>query len=212
MSQASASTLNTQLARPKVFGIGLNKTGTSTLGQAGEILGYRCTSWDRGLLEDVVLRGDFSRITQTVRKFDLFEDWPWPLIYEELDQMFPGSKFILTTRKNENIWLESLMHHSLRTPPIKHCRKLAYGFSFPHKHKEKHLAFYRNHNNGVCEYFRGRDDDFLEICWENGDEFKKLCAFLDCTVPDACLPHAHKGVETHAPRSRVLINRILSFF
>ncbi|MHC4376201.1 MAG: hypothetical protein ACYS26_06360 [Planctomycetota bacterium] len=37
---------------PKIFGIGLNKTGTTTLGQCGRILGLRCTSFDRDLLDD----------------------------------------------------------------------------------------------------------------------------------------------------------------
>ena len=160
---------------PKIFGIGLNKTGTTTLGQCGKILGYRCTSCDRKLLEDFRLKNDFTRIINKVGHFDLLEDWPWPLIYKELDRMFPGSKFILTIRKDEKTWFNSIKKHSMKTHPIMHCRKLAYGYSFPHKYEQEHLEFYKKHNDNVRTYFVGRDRDFIEICWENGDGFEKLC-------------------------------------
>ena len=196
----------------KIFGIGLNKTGTSTLGQCGKILGYRCTSCDKGLLEDISLRNDFTRIKKTVSQFDLFEDWPWPLIYKELDLMYPGSKFILTKRENENVWLSSLKKHSMRTHPTRHCRKLAYGHAFPHKYEDEHLEFYKRHNDDVRTYFKGRDNDFIEICWENGDSFEKLCNFLRRDVPSITLPHANRGSDIKVETSRLLINKFLSFF
>lgn len=198
--------------RPKIFGIGLNKTGTSTLGQCGNILGYRCTSVDENLLEDFRLRNDFTRIKEKVNQFDLFEDWPWPLIYQELDQLFPGSKFMLTLRKSEKIWLESLKSHSMRTHPTRHCRKLAYGFNFPHKHEQEHLEFYRRHNDNARTYFENRSKDFIEICWEDGDGFEKLCKFLECDVPNVPIPHANKGSESRARRSWLFLNKVLSLF
>lgn len=193
----------------KIFGIGLNKTGSTTLGRCGKILGYRYTECDRLLLEDVVLRNDFTRVRQTVERFDLFEDWPWPLIYKELDRMYPGSKFILTTRRNEKIWLDSLKSHSLKTPPWKHCRKLAYGYNFPHRHEQEHLELYTRHNDNVRAYFKDRDQDFLEICWENGDGFQKLCNFLGSEIPAVPLPHANKKEDNPGRNRRLLINRLL---
>lgn len=197
----------------KVFGIGLNKTGTSTLGTCGEILGYKVQGCDRDLLKDVRLNGDFTRIRQAVEEHDLFEDWPWPLIYKELDNMFPGSKFILTVRKNEQNWLQSLKKHSMKTPPGIHCRKLAYGFNYPHGHAGKHLRFYRRHNDQARDYFRGRKDDFTELCWENGDGWEKLCAFLGQSRPKAAFPHANKTVDKkRTSRKLYLKNRALSIF
>jgi len=202
--------MDTTDSRTKVFGIGLNKTGTTTLGQCGKILGLRCTSCDKTLLENFVVRNDFSRIIQKVDNYDLFEDWPWPLIYKQLDEMCPGSKFILTIRSSEEKWLESLKKHSMRTHPTKHCRKLAYGFDFPHKHEKEHIEFYRRHNDSVRSYFDNRTNDFLEICWENGDGFEKLCNFLGYGVPDVPLPHANKGVDNRAKKKRLLMNKLLS--
>lgn len=202
--------MNKTDSQPKIFGIGLNKTGTTTLGQCGKILGFRCTSCDKSLLEDFVVRNDFTRIKEKVRHYDLFEDWPWPLIYKDLDRMFQGSKFILTVRKSEEKWLESLKNHSMRTHPTKHCRKLAYGFNFPHKSEKKHIEFYRRHNDGVRSYFKGRSGDFLELCWENGDGFEELCNFLNCKIPDVPFPHANKGVDNRVSKIRFLMNRLLS--
>lgn len=195
----------------KIFGIGLNKTGTTTLGECGLILGYRCITCNRELLEDVVLRKDLTSVQQTVTKYDLFEDWPWPLIYRELDQMFPGSKFILTVRKNPKVWLESLKKHSMRTHPFKHSRKLAYGYNYPHKRAKEYIDFYMQHNSAVRKYFEGRDTDFLEICWENGDNFEKLCRFLDKDIPNIPLPHANKASDNKPKKRRYFINKILSF-
>lgn len=202
--------MNTVDNQSKIFGIGLNKTGTTTLGQCGKILGFRCTSCDKGLLEDFVIRNDFTRIKQKVSQFDLFEDWPWPLIYKDLDRMFPGSKFILTVRHSEEKWLESLKNHSMKTPPSNHCRKLAYGFNFPHKNEKDHIEFYRRHNDNVRSYFKNRSNDFIELCWENGDGFEELCSFLNCNVPDVPFPHANKGANNLVSKKRLLTNRLLS--
>ncbi len=196
----------------KVFGIGLNKTGTTTLGQCGRILGLRCTSCNRTLLEDFRLRSDLSRIISVVEANDLFEDWPWPLLYRELDRLFPGCKFILTVRADETRWLKSISQHSLRTNPFKHCRKLAYGFSYPFRHEQAYLDFYRTHNQNVREYFADREEDFLEVCWENGYGFGKLCTFLGLPDPGVPVPHANKGSEQQSSMFRVATNRILSFF
>jgi hypothetical protein len=195
----------------KVFGIGLNKTGTTTLGHIGKHLGLRCTSCDEELLADFVLRNDFKRIFERVEDNDLFEDWPWPFIYKQLDARYPGSKFILTVRKSESVWFESLCKHSLRTHPFKHCRKLAFGFNFPERNKEEHLNLYRQHNAAVREYFRGRNNDFIELCWENGDGVEQVCRFLNMDRPVAETPHANRGSDAEAPRNRLLVNRVLSF-
>lgn len=179
--------------RAKVFGIGLNKTGTTTLQECGKILGYKCTSCDRSLLDDVVTRGDLSAVQRVVDQHELFEDWPWPLIYKQLDQLYPGSKFILTVRQTNETWLRSLSSHALRTSPRLHCRKLAYGYNYPQGHQQEHLDFYERHNQEVRNHFKDRPNDFIELCWENGDGFPELCAFLGCDVPEAPFPHANSA-------------------
>lgn len=202
--------MNTRAPQTKVFGIGLNKTGTTTLGQCGRMLGLRCTSCDRSLLKDYAVNNDLSGIERKANQYDLFEDWPWPLVYKQLDEMYPGSKFILTVRSSEETWLASLKSHSMRTHPTKHCRKFAYGYNFPHKHEQEHLEFYRRHNDDARSYFANRSADFLELCWERGDGLKELCDFLECPLPSDPLPHANKGTDNKVSSRRRLVNGLLS--
>jgi hypothetical protein len=196
--------------KQKIFGIGLNKTGTKTLHECGKILGYDCYSCDKDLLEDVTLKKYFGNILTTVEKYNFFEDWPWPLIYKELDYYFPSSKFILTVRKDAFTWYESLKKHSLRTHPVNHCRKLAYGYNYPHCKKWEHVLFYLRHNEIVNRHFVGRRNDFIELCWEEGDRWDKLCNFLGKNVPNVPFPHMNKGSEVKNDENWVLINKILS--
>lgn len=175
----------------KVFGIGLNKTGTTTLGVCLSQLGYRHTSFQRALLVDFVA-GNPEPAFAVADQFDSFEDWPWPLMYRELDARFPRSKFILTLRASPEIWLESLKQHSTTTHPDMHARKLAYGWDYPHGHEQEHLAFYRRHAEAVRAHFGSR---LLELTWEDGDGWEKLCGFLDKPVPDVPLPHANRASD-----------------
>ena len=183
----------------KIFGIGLNKTGTTTLDHCAQILGYKVKGWDRGLLKDF-RGGDFRRFDSVISSYDVFQDWPWPLMYKYLDKMYPGSKFILTTRVTDRAWLESLKNHSMTTG-MEHCRLLAYGYEYPHQNESSFLRQYNSHNQGVREYFSGRKNDFLELCGESGDGWKELCSFLGKKAPSLPFPHSNKaGSDNSDPR------------
>lgn len=195
--------------KPKIFGIGLNKTGTTTLNHCGKLLGYRTKGFSKKLLKDVVRRNDLSRVKKVAGRYDLMEDWPWPLVYKDLDRAFPGSRFILTVRKDVQTWFKSLKKHSIRTHPIYHSRKLVYGYNYPHSNKEEHLDMYKRHRDEVREYFKNDEDRFTELCWEEGDGWEELCGFLGEEVPDKPLPHAKKGSTEGSRTLKRFINRIL---
>ncbi len=185
--------MKTQADNVKIFGIGWNKTGTTTLGRCGQILGYTHKTCDQNLLEDYWIKKDFSRIRSCVSSHDFFEDWPWPLIYKDMDRMYPGSKFILTVRRNEQLWLKSIKSHSMRTLPRNHERNFLYGTCYPHNDEAKYILAYRNHNREVEEYFSGRNNDFISVCFEDGDGWEKLCSFLGKKIPDTNFPHENKS-------------------
>jgi hypothetical protein len=188
----------------------LNKTGTTTLGVCGRMLGMRTTSCDRALLKDVVLRNDLSGLYEKAESYDLFEDWPYPLVYKELDEAFPGSKFILTVRKSEQAWLSSLSKHSLRTHPLWHSRVFVYGHRYPFGFEEEYLNVYRRHNELVRSYFADRPDDFIELCWEAGDSWEKLCSFLGCPAPEVPFPHANSASNSKPNALITGSNRLLA--
>ena len=175
----------------KIVGIGLNKTGTTTLGTCLVHWGFKHISYSKPAF-DLWRKNDFDKLWQFTHNYDSFEDWPWPLVYREMDEKYPGSKFILTTRKNSETWFRSLCKHAHRTGPTE-FRKVIYGFEMPFEHPTEHMEYYVRHNRAVREYFHNRQNDFLEVCWENGDGWNELSEFLNLPRPSTPFPHSGKS-------------------
>ncbi|MBN1268359.1 MAG: hypothetical protein JXB04_02130 [Kiritimatiellae bacterium] len=178
----------------KVFGIGWAKTGTTTLGTCFEILGLS----HKGTALDLVYNcrdGNLQPVFDIADKYKSFEDWPWILLYKEMDKRYPHSKFILTVRdaqKWRNSYLRMLRHARPRKD-IKEIRKIIYGFEDMAGHEEEYVQRYERHNREVLEYFKDRPDDLLVVNWEKGDGWEKLCAFLGRSIPEVSFPHRNKG-------------------
>ena len=180
----------------KIFGIGLNKTGTKTLAKCLDVLGCGKHVSCRGDLLAKFREGSLNEIFSVIDQNNTFEDWPWPLMYRELFFRYGDSaRYILTKRSSANVWLESLKRHSLRTPVNKHCRFLAYGFNYPNGRERYHLDFYERHNLEIREFFSHHNAEhlLLELSFDSGDDWEKLCTFLDKPVPNSSFPHENKG-------------------
>jgi hypothetical protein len=179
----------------KVFGIGWAKTGTTTLGVCLKRLGFRHQGQDLSLVHDLQ-RGDLSRILDIATRHQVFEDWPWLLLFRELDTHFPGSRFILTTRDPER-WLQSyrnmLRGQGLASEGMNEIRSILYGLPFPDVTDGQLLDRYRRHQREVLAYFDGRSSDLLVVDWEAGDGWPQLCGFLGMDIPDRPFPHANRG-------------------
>lgn len=171
----------------KIFGVGWPKTGTTTLQRCFEILGYSYYGYKPSLV------GKPELAMFIARRFETFKDWPWSLYYKELDERYPGSKFVLTTRETES-WLLSYRNWVTRHQPtsaMKDVRKKVYGSASPTE--EQAIERYERHNFEVKEYFSDRPGDLLVVDWEQGDGWEQLCTFLDKPVPNMGFPHANKG-------------------
>ena len=169
----------------KLFGIGLNKTGTSTLGAACALLGLKSKTWDADLFHKVTVQGDKTALAQIINAYDAFNDFPYPLIYRELDQQYPGSKFVLTLAPTPEKWLASLKAHAMRAKPSSKTHKIVYGFQYPHGHEQVFMDYYLRHCDEVREYFANRPDDFMEVCWANEKDLSRFAGFLGkspCTL------------------------------
>jgi len=86
--------------KQKVFGIGLQRTGTTTLMECLRAVDYKVAEFSMNLLFDYRLGKSIPTIIYLMN-FDAAQDLPYALQYKELDKSFPNSKFILTTRKDE---------------------------------------------------------------------------------------------------------------
>ncbi|OGS95976.1 MAG: hypothetical protein A3H31_03245 [Gallionellales bacterium RIFCSPLOWO2_02_FULL_57_47] len=175
----------------KIVGIGLNKTGTTTLGVCLKHWGLKHISCSQDAF-NLWRKEDYDGLLKLVGDFDSFEDWPWALIYKAIDERFPGAKFILTRRKDAETWFNSLCQHADRTGPTDY-RKYIYGYEMPREHKAEHIFLYEKHLETVREYFRKRPSDFIEVCWEEGDGWKELSDLLDFECPNIPFPHANKS-------------------
>ena len=175
----------------KIVGLGLNKTGTGTLKACLEHWGYNHISYDLGAFNQFRNR-DFAALTKTMDEYESFENWPWALMYQEFDRRYPSCKFILTVRNNCEIWLTSLCRHAKRFGPLSEFEQYIYGYSMPQENKNAHRQYYLKHNQRVEEYFKLRPDKFLKVCWDDGDDWQVLAAFLGHVAPDIPFPHKNK--------------------
>jgi hypothetical protein len=177
----------------KVIGVGFQKTGTSSLREALKILGYRVKDTSEKPLIPI-LKGDFEKVLRMIRDYDAVEDTPWYMIYQQLDKMIPGSKFILTIRDEES-WYSSVSRHigTLKNP--NHELIYGRGKSLPMENKENTIRIFNSHNQEVLEYFTDRPGDLLVLDFTRGDGWEKLCSFLGKAVPELPFPHANSTKE-----------------
>jgi len=179
----------------KVFGIGLNKTGTTTLGQALEILGFEHHESCNGRLVKALTQNDYTPVYEAAEANNNFEDWPWPLVYKEMYRKYPDAKFVLTIRKNSETWYRSLCKHADRIGPRK-IRKRIYGYYMPQSNKQAHISFYERHNREVVEFFaRHAPENLAIVCWEKGHGWMDLCSFLNKPVPSVEFPFLNKATD-----------------
>ncbi|MEL6530614.1 MAG: sulfotransferase family protein [Pseudomonadota bacterium] len=200
----STSGLNSGPNSGKVFCIGFQKTGTSSLRDALAQIGYRvCGVFGRDVPLNELRDSFVERGLKIAQEYDAVEDMPWPLMFRELDEAFPGSKFILTIRDTDR-WYNSIANHFGANPY--HIQQLTYGEDAPAPvgHEARYREVYDAHNEAVRAYFADRPDDLLEFWIERGHGWDELGAFLGRDdIPKG------KFVHTNSQKQRgTVLNRI----
>jgi hypothetical protein len=162
----------------KIYGIGLSRTGTTSLTHA---------MWENGC--NMIHYPQFSNLFDP--KNEGASDLPAAIYFKELDKKFPDSKFIYTIRDKES-WIKSMENHFTKHVSVnswlKENRIKMYGsIDF---NKELCLQAYDSHDQNVREYFQNRED-FLIINICGGEGWRKLSAFLNIQA-DTTLEFPHK--------------------
>lgn len=186
----------------RIFGIGFQRTGTSSLHSAFEFLGYdsahwKSADWAKSIWQDMNKWGRSVVLEQS----NALCDNPIPVLYKKLDVAYPGSKFILTLRDDYE-WLTSTgkfwtyegntERFTWDTDGFSHkMHGIAYGSAM--FEPRMFLERYRQHNAEVIEYFKDRPDDLLVMRLDKGDGWNKLCPFLDQPMVTGEFPHKNKG-------------------
>lgn len=176
----------------KIFGIGLSKTGTTSLANALEILGYKTRDYP-GLLH--YSPGDLGSIDGSLLDaYDALTDTPIPSFYRELDARYPDAKFILTIRDAES-WLKSCKKQFTQKLADKqneaHNRLFMDLYGCTVFDEQKFSAGYDRFIEGVHAHFRDRPGKLLVMNVAAGDGWESLCPFLNQAVPEIPFPKAN---------------------
>jgi hypothetical protein len=187
----------------KVFGLGLSKTGTSTLTEALNILGVRTIHYPHDARTFAELKHGDYRLS-VLQDYQGVTDTPVAPYYAQFDRAWPESKFIMTVR-DKKTWLRSAATHWLI---LKVTGRNAGDQAFQtftdfvsaavygciYFNAERFSYAYDMHLRNVQEYFADRPNDLLvlDICGGTAG-WPQLCGFLDVPVPqNVPFPHAYR--------------------
>lgn len=162
----------------KVFCIGFNKTGTSSVGAGFRLLGLHNSSFHPRLWRDYYLHGRLEKVLDYTARFDSFDDLPWLRqdMIPILDAVFPGSRFVYLERDIAS-WERSYAEWT---------RLMNGREADMDRAKKAFLA----HRDFVRDYFAGRGGvDFMSLDVRDPCGLRKVAAFLGRKAPQDAFPH-----------------------
>jgi hypothetical protein len=159
--------------KPRIFGIGLERTGTTSLAKAVTMLGLKAVHFPYNIRD--IVQADFA------------DDLPVTCRFVELDSRFPGSKFILTTRE-EIAWLASCERWYTYLAASDdnnflggYCLKQLYGTAI--FDRDAWLQGRRTFEKYVATYFQARPQDLLTLDVCGGQSWDVLLPFIASVFP-----------------------------
>lgn len=221
----------------EVIGVGFGRTGTSSLKLALEELGYRSFHTYELFLNPSILydwcEGIFSKPSYSLGKpnfeaivragYTATTDFPLSLYYEQLLELYPNAKFILTTHKTPEAWFASFKQH------VEHLELVLYyvpwlpflakigvytrwviaglhngdasfmsGNSPIEQNATLAIQSYQQHIERVRRIIPAKQ--LLEF--EHGGGWEPLCNFLEKPIPSKAYPKTNSTLEV----------KILSYF
>ena len=185
----------------KVFCLGFQKTGTTSVDWVLQDMGYQVSKAYKQqdiAFSEMLKQGDLSEIKQVAKLFDAFQDIPWFLYYKEFDKWYPGSKFILTIRESESWWNSFLRYFRTERYPL---FEYVYGFENPIDHKEALVKRFEQHNSEVLEYFIDRPDDLLVLDVGEEKALEKISNYLGKSSSYEKMPH--KNATLNMPKKEL---------
>lgn len=180
----------------KVFEIGVAKTGTTSLGKAYEILGFKHKAEDPDLYFKFIDNYDYEVLFEVIDRYDAFQDGPWhnkDVDYKILDKKYPNSKFIILERDDES-WIRS--NEKFYSPKYhKDWENWEYSFLIDDRWVtqresviEEKLTYKNSKYLEIKEYFKDRQNDLLVMNICDGQGWEVLCPFLGKEIPNVPFP------------------------
>lgn len=200
----------------KIFIIGRNKTGTTSVEKCLRDMGYLIGDQKTAeLFIDDYARGDFTNILNFCDSAEVFQDVPfsWPETYKHLYRKYPKARYILLERDSAEDWYESLVRfhrkivnngQSVTAKELKefvYIRKgflwqvaqIVYGVNEKNIYdKDVYIENYEAHNHEVKEFF-GKSENFLSINLSDDMVEKKIAKFLGKKEDEVKIPHLNRS-------------------
>lgn len=195
----------------KIIGAGFGRTGTVSLKQAFEHLGYPCyhmqevmKAYDRGHVEqwEAALRGDDVDWHALFAGYEATVDFPACVFYRELMAAFPDALVVLSVRDPERWWnsyskLVGLVSKATWFNFVPMFRK----FSAMNLHLVDYVfAGSLEKDDSIARYLRHIEEVKATVPGERllvysvTEGWEPLCRFLGHPVPDRRFPHANAGI------------------
>ncbi len=167
-----------------VFGIGLGKTGSTSLATALPMLGYDTLEKVDAVSE---ISDKESRSQPQGKRY--YKITPIARRFKEVDQLFPGAKYILTVR-DVDTWLKSCSHHYRVAPEpgTPGEQRVIDLFGVSAYDDASFRRAYDEHLTDVKEHFKNRPQDLLVLNITAGHGWKELCGFLGEKAPRVPFP------------------------
>lgn len=187
--------------RPRVFCIGLNKTGTSSFHEAMQALGLASFHWGgptvRQAVEAALAEGRplLSGLDPAIDAFSDIE--PLTKNFDVLDRQYPDSRFVLTVRPVD-AWVDSRRRHVERNLARREAGE--YHGRFVVVDEDGWRREWFDHVPRARRYFAGRDD-FLEVDLTACAGWTPLCTLLDLPEPSVPFPWANRDRAQIVDRS-----------
>lgn len=201
----------------KIFCIGFNKTGTTSLQNLLLEEGFTTsnqTHFEQNL--DSYVSENYSTFIDIIKKHypttNIFQDVPFslPNLYKELYKTFPDAYYILTVRDSSETWYNSLFNFHKKSFPerfsnpqeIEYVRKgwlysyLTDGLKSPKYdpyNKSALITSYENHISDVEEFFKDKSN-LIKINLTNPLDLDRLENFIGKKFKTTAFPHLNKTI------------------
>lgn len=201
---------------PKIFCIGRNKTGTTSFKVAMEELGFLVGNQRKAeRLAPFYHARNFEPIIEYCQSAQVFQDVPfsWPETYLHLYKAFPDALFILTVRNSAEEWYDSNIRFKIKRfgklPDLEDLKESNYvwkGWEYENVlakrgvdldnstlwDRDYYISEYNLYNLQVREFFKDKQNQFLELNVGTQGAYQTLCNFLNRTPKRDSFPWENK--------------------
>ncbi|MEM7021388.1 MAG: sulfotransferase family protein [Pseudomonadota bacterium] len=192
----------------EVIGAGFGRTGTESMKQALEMLGFGpCHHMSEVLAKPRQLdlwraaaKGEKADWQEVLAGYRSAVDWPAAFFWRELSAYYPDAKVLLTVRSSDS-WYASIEKTILpvvqnSTDPDSLGLRLIRDRVFDGRldDRDHAIAVYERNTADVQAAFPPE----RLLTYSLGDGWEPLCGFLGCPIPDAPYPRTNSSAEFRA--------------